>query len=82
MRYADVYTDSEEDEDPMTDRTAKENYYVIVQLSAEKKTVKKYIGLILAVHSDLEYTVKFLRKCGVDKFTFPERDDIFFSYEN
>ncbi|CAG9823936.1 unnamed protein product [Phaedon cochleariae] len=35
-----------------------------------------FIGQIQAVYSTEEYTVKFLQKCGINRFSFPCKDDI------
>ncbi|GBN14955.1 hypothetical protein AVEN_267167-1 [Araneus ventricosus] len=52
-----------------------QNYYVVIKL-AGKKSVRFYVGVIISQDAFDEYTVKFMRKCGKDKFTFPENDDI------
>ncbi|GBM07913.1 hypothetical protein AVEN_96523-1 [Araneus ventricosus] len=52
-----------------------QNDYVVIKL-AGKKSVRFYVGVIISQDAFDEYTVKFMRKCGKDKFTFPENDDI------
>ncbi|GBO09255.1 hypothetical protein AVEN_191868-1 [Araneus ventricosus] len=52
-----------------------QNDYVVIKL-AGKKSVRFYVGVIFSQDAFDEYTVKFMRKCGKDKFTFPENDDI------
>ncbi|GBL74441.1 hypothetical protein AVEN_235391-1 [Araneus ventricosus] len=52
-----------------------QNDYVVIKLSG-KKSVRFYVGVIISQDAFDEYTAKFMRKCGKDKFTFPENDDI------
>ncbi|GBM50647.1 hypothetical protein AVEN_61366-1 [Araneus ventricosus] len=52
-----------------------QNDYVVIKL-AGKKSERFYVGVIISQDAFDEYTVKFMRKCGKDKSTFPENDDI------
>lgn len=76
LRYGDVYSDSEEEEDDEEeeDLTVKPNDYIIIRFT-QKKTERHYVGLVTEYEDD-ELTVKFMRKTGLDKFVFPEVDDV------
>lgn len=91
LRYSDVYSDSEDDNLPLSSWKEKQNVentnncgnglvinvndFVVVKLCS-KKWFKHFVGLVLEVYSDDEISVKFMQKCGFNKFIFPEKDDI------
>lgn len=53
------------------------NDFVIVKFQTSKKSVKYYVGLVLALGADEnDLVIKFLRRSGQEFFTFPEKDDI------
>ncbi|GBN99584.1 hypothetical protein AVEN_241090-1 [Araneus ventricosus] len=69
-------TDSDSNNPPANSiKNIFQNDYVVIKL-AGKKSVRFYVGVIISQDAFDEYTVKFMRKCGKDKFTFPENDDI------
>ncbi|GBM60496.1 hypothetical protein AVEN_212047-1 [Araneus ventricosus] len=74
----DSFTDTDSDSNNPLANAIKnifQNDYVVIKL-AGKKSVRFYVGVIISQDAFDEYTVKFMRKCGKDKFTFPENDDI------
>ncbi|GBN52437.1 hypothetical protein AVEN_103988-1 [Araneus ventricosus] len=75
---SDSFSDTKSDFDNPPANAIKniaQNDYVVIKL-AGKKSVRFYVGVIISQDAFDEYTVKFMRKCGKDKFTFPEKDDI------
>ncbi|GBM61367.1 hypothetical protein AVEN_112247-1 [Araneus ventricosus] len=76
--YKDSFSDTDSDSNNPPANAIKnivQNDYVVIKL-AGKKSVRFYVGVIISQDAFDEYTVKFMRKCGKDKFTFPENDDI------
>ncbi|GBM46251.1 hypothetical protein AVEN_224817-1 [Araneus ventricosus] len=81
LKYSDVYSSdsfSDSDSNNLPANAIKnivQNDYVVIKL-AGKKSERFYVGVIISQDAFDEYTVKFMRKCGKDKSTFPENDDI------
>ncbi|GBN65498.1 hypothetical protein AVEN_13265-1 [Araneus ventricosus] len=72
----DSFSDSDSNNPPANAiKNIFQNDYDVIKL-AGKKSVRFYVGVIISQDAFDEYTVKFMRKCGKDKFTFPENDDI------
>uniref|UniRef100_A0A6P7GCH1 Uncharacterized protein LOC114340520 n=1 Tax=Diabrotica virgifera virgifera TaxID=50390 RepID=A0A6P7GCH1_DIAVI len=84
IHYKDVYSSDSDSEEMTLDelRTPKIKYSIspkvnnfIVVLSSKKQS-KYFIGLVLNIDRDYNYTVKFLKKIHEYKFVFPEKDDV------
>ncbi|GBM18191.1 hypothetical protein AVEN_22704-1, partial [Araneus ventricosus] len=72
----DSFSDSDSNNPPANAiKNIVQNDYVVIKL-AGKKIERFYVGVIISQDAFDEYTVKFMRKCGKDKSTFPENDDI------
>lgn len=48
--------------------------YVVVRVLGTKSTEQYFIGFVASKNDDIQ--VKFLKRCGGNKFTFPDQDDI------
>lgn len=80
IHYSDVYSsDEDSSSEHHTSRICSllpnRNDYVVVRLTG-KKVMKHFVGVVLEIDLNKELTVKFLKKCGPNKFLFPDKDDI------
>uniref|UniRef100_A0A8D8Z644 Uncharacterized protein n=1 Tax=Cacopsylla melanoneura TaxID=428564 RepID=A0A8D8Z644_9HEMI len=77
LRYEEVYSDSETDEDSDKDAVEDDliNLFAIVQFKT-KGYHKHYIGIIQYKEEDGLYRVKFMRKKSGCLFVFPDKEDI------
>nr|XP_023019709.1 longitudinals lacking protein isoform X6 [Leptinotarsa decemlineata] len=74
LSYADIFSD-EEIKSLEPSLKVKENDYVVVKLCG-KKSSKYYIGVVQTILPSNEYSVKFMRKRGENKFVFPDIEDV------
>ncbi|KAG5900266.1 hypothetical protein JTB14_000793 [Gonioctena quinquepunctata] len=76
--YEDVYPEQQQqtaNNKKIIIPEVKENDYVVVKLCGKKST-KYYVGLVQSALPSHELSVKFMKKCGQNKFIFPELEDI------
>ncbi|XP_072384718.1 uncharacterized protein [Diabrotica undecimpunctata] len=85
VQYKDIYS-SDSDSDEMTineSKTPKTKYsirpklnnFIVVKLSS-KKYSKNFVGLVINIDKEYNYTVKFLKKIHKYKFVFPKKEDV------
>lgn len=62
-------------EDKILVKLIRVDSFVVVKLSG-KKIIRHYIGKIISIDQDNEYTVSFMKKVGNNLFEFPDKPDI------
>lgn len=73
LHYSDVYSSDDEIQNKRSFSPTADDY-VVVRLRG-KKVVKNFVGFVLRIDDNEELTVKFMKKCGFNRFIFPDKDD-------